>query len=63
MAILREKIGRTVTIIVICIALLIGILGYVGWYNLFREVPTYYQSPEEHFKYGSIGTENAEGVP
>ena len=29
----------------------------------FREVPTYYESAEEHFKYGSIGTEQAQGVP
>ncbi|MGK7877492.1 MAG: c-type cytochrome [Xenococcaceae cyanobacterium] len=63
MAILKEKIGKTIAIIVVVIVLLIGTVGYVGWYNLFREVPTYYQSPEEHFKYGSIGTENAEGVP
>jgi len=63
MEMFREKVGKTITIIVIVIALLIGVVGYVGWYNLFREVPTYYESPEEHFKYGSIGAEKPEGVP
>lgn len=40
-----------------------GIVGGVGWYSLFREVPTYYESAEEHFKYGSTGTEQQQGVP
>lgn len=43
--------------------LLAAIVGGVGWYSLFREVPTYYESAEEHFKYGSIGTEQQQGVP
>lgn len=63
MAILRVTIGRFVAIATLIIFLLAGIIGYVGWYNLFREVPLSYEAPEEHFKYGSIGAENAEGVP
>ena len=63
MTILKDKIGRVITSIVLVVILLVGVVGYVGWYNLFREVPTYYESPEEHFKYGSIGTEEAQGVP
>ncbi|MCC5615550.1 cytochrome c [Nostoc sp. CHAB 5836] len=63
MTILKDKIGRVITSIVLVVILLVGVVGYVGWYNLLREVPTYYESPEEHFKYGSIGTEEAQGVP
>lgn len=63
MTMLKNKLGRTVATIVLVIGLLVGVVGYVGWYSLFREVPTYYESPEEHFKYGSIGTEQAEGLP
>ncbi|HBE17890.1 MAG TPA: hypothetical protein DEG17_12200 [Cyanobacteria bacterium UBA11149] len=60
---IKEKIRKTITIILLIITLLIGGIGYIAWYNLFREVPIYYESPEEHFKYGSIGTEQNEGLP
>lgn len=63
MQMLGNKIGRMIVTVAIAILLLVGGVGYIAWYNLFREVPTYYESPEEHFKYGSIGTENAEGIP
>lgn len=61
--ILKNKLGRTLAIIALVIGLLVGTVAYIGWYSLFREVPTYYESPEDHFKYGSIGTEQAEGLP
>lgn len=63
MKILNAKLGRVIASAVLVILLLGGVVGYVGWYNLFREVPTYYESPEEHFKYGSIGTEQPQGIP
>jgi hypothetical protein len=63
MTILKEKLGRIITPLVVILVLLVGIVGYVGWYNLFREVPTYYESAEDHFKYGSIGAEQEQGVP
>jgi hypothetical protein len=63
MEVIKSKLGRIITTVILIIVLLIGGVGYLAWYNLFREVPTYYASPEEHFKYGSIGTENAEGIP
>lgn len=63
MAILKENLVRIITTIVVILVLLIGSVGYVAWYNLFREVPTYYESAEDHFKYGSIGTEQEQGVP
>lgn len=63
MKILKLKLGRVIASLVLIILLLGGVVGYVGWYNLFREVPTYYESAEEHFKYGSIGTEQPQGIP
>lgn len=59
----KKNLGRTIAAIALIIVLLVGGVGYIAWYNLFREVPTYYESPEEHFKYGSIGTEQAQGIP
>ena len=58
-----KKFGRTIVTLAVILVLLVGVGGYGAWYNLVREVPTYYESAEDHFKYGSIGTENAEGVP
>ena len=43
--------------------LVVGGVGYTAWYNLLRDVPVYYESPAEHFKYGSMGTEQEQGVP
>lgn len=64
MKILNTTLGRVITSAILIVVLLGGIIGYVGWYNLFREVPQQrYESAEEHFKYGSIGAEQAEGVP
>ncbi|MGK7930780.1 MAG: cytochrome c [Microcystaceae cyanobacterium] len=59
----KNNIGRTLVTIGLIVILLFGAIAYVGWYNLFREVPVYYESPEDNFKYGSMGAENAEGVP
>jgi cytochrome c2 len=63
MEVIKSRLGKAIATIILILVLLIGTVAYVAWYNLFREVPTYYESAEEHFKYGSIGTENAEGVP
>lgn len=63
MKLLKENLGRTIAAIAVIILVLVGSVGYVAWYNLFREVPTYYESAEDHFKYGSIGTEQQGGVP
>ncbi len=50
--------------IIVAVVFILGSLAFIGWYNLARKMPlTYYQSPAEHFKYGSIGTENVEGIP
>lgn len=63
MAIFKEKLGRVITTVVVIVLLLVGVVGYVGWYNLFREVPQHFESVEEQFKYGSIGTEQEQGIP
>ena len=59
----QGKFKRVVLSIVAILLVLIGILGFGAWYYLFREVPVIFESDEEHFKYGSIGTENEEGIP
>jgi hypothetical protein len=41
----------------------VGLVALVAWYNLFRQVPQRFDSPEESFKYGSIGNEANEGFP
>jgi hypothetical protein len=40
-----------------------GAVGFTAWYKLLREEPQHFDSPEEQFKYGSIGTEATEGLP
>lgn len=49
--------------IALSLILIIGGGGFFIWSNLFRDVPVYYESQVDHFKYGSIGAENEEGVP
>ncbi|MBE9007921.1 cytochrome c [Fortiea sp. LEGE XX443] len=63
MKIFKEKLGRVLASIALVFVLLVGVGGYTAWYHLFRDVPLTYESPEEHFKYGSIGTEPSQGVP
>lgn len=55
----KKRLGAVLLVLFV----VLGGVAYVAWDNLFREVPVTYESPEEHFKYGSIGTENAEGLP
>jgi mono/diheme cytochrome c family protein len=43
--------------------LLIGVGLAVGYQLLARSVPVTYDDPEEHFKYGSIGSEPVSGLP
>jgi hypothetical protein len=42
-----------------------GVLGLIAlaWYYLLRDVPHRFASEEDHFKYGSIGVESANGLP
>jgi cytochrome c2 len=51
-------------IIAIALTLMIGVFFVTGWATLARRPPlTDYESPAEHFKYGSIGTEAVDGIP
>jgi hypothetical protein len=45
------------------LVLVVAVVGFAGWYKLLRVVPQRFDSMEEAFKYGSIGTEQAQGVP
>jgi mono/diheme cytochrome c family protein len=51
--------------ILIVVVVVLAFLGWLVWYSLFRELPQKLanDSIEEAFKYGSIGGENASGVP
>lgn len=50
--------------IVVTLALVIAAIAITGWATLARRAPlTYYESPEDHFKYGSVGTEAVAGIP
>ena len=63
MGLLLGKLGKGLISFVLVLSLLLGGVAYVAWYNLFREVPLVYASAEDHFKYGSIGAENDQGIP
>jgi mono/diheme cytochrome c family protein len=43
--------------------LLLALLGAAAWYKLLREVPVHFASDADHFKYGSVGVEAANGLP
>ncbi|MGF1480736.1 MAG: cytochrome c [Cyanophyceae cyanobacterium] len=65
MFVIQLKLRKT-TLIALVLAFLLAIAGvaYYGWQGVYRQKPlTVYESPEEHFKYGSIGTESVSGIP
>lgn len=45
------------------LVVVVAVVGFVGWYKLLREVDQHFGSTEEYFKYGSIGAEQAQGIP
>ena len=50
--------------IAVTLALVMAAIAVTGWATLARRAPlTYYESPENHFKYGSVGTEAVAGIP
>jgi mono/diheme cytochrome c family protein len=49
--------------LILIVAVIVVAMGTVGWWHLFRKVPVTFASDEDHFKYGSIGIEETNGVP
>ncbi|HEY0006995.1 MAG TPA: c-type cytochrome [Pyrinomonadaceae bacterium] len=60
---MRKKTKRLILKLVLILVVIGGVLGFLAWYKLFREVPLHYASIDEQFKYGSIGQENQGGIP
>jgi hypothetical protein len=60
---ITSNLSKKIIAIVLAIVLLLGSIGYQGYYNLLREDFTQYESLEDNFKYGSIGTEAVQGIP
>jgi processive rubber oxygenase RoxA-like protein/cbb3-type cytochrome c oxidase subunit III len=62
---LITKTSPTVRLRLVAIGLLLlAVGGGVTYFQFFRTLPpTYFASDEEHFLYGSIGTESTSGVP
>jgi mono/diheme cytochrome c family protein len=60
----RVKKRRAIRIVIV-LAVVLAAVAVVGWRKLFREVPQVLanDSMEERFKYGSIGSENDQGLP
>ena len=55
---------RRQRLVVMAIALLVAAGGLFTYNRFFREqAPPYFESDEDHFLYGSVGTEPGQGVP
>ena len=55
---------KLLIILAIVFSILISAIAFTGWYSLARRTPlTTYDTPEDHFKYASIGTEAVNGIP
>jgi hypothetical protein len=60
-AFVRTPLGRAVLLGVLVLAVVGGVFVYT---RFFREEPApYFASDEEHFLYGSVGTEAEQGIP
>jgi len=49
--------------LILIFAVIAVVLAVVGWWNLYRRVPVSFASDQDHFKYGSIGMEDTNGMP
>lgn len=58
-----KKLGRIIITLSIVLFLSVGVGGYTVWNTMLREVTITHDSPEEQYKYGSIGTEVEQGIP
>jgi hypothetical protein len=61
---MTRPLSRRKRIIILALVLLAGVGGIFAYTRFFREEPPpYFASDEEHFLYGSVGTEAEQGVP
>lgn len=60
---MKTRTKRFIVRLIIIVAILGGLVGIFAWHKLFRDVPLHYANIEDQFKYGSIGQENAGGIP
>jgi mono/diheme cytochrome c family protein len=59
----RRRLVRLIAILVV-LAIIGGAVGLFAYRHFFREEPApYFESAEDHFLFGSIGTEAQQGVP
>jgi len=57
-------ISRRQRFVILALVLVAAMGGWFAYSRFFREEPApYFKSDEEHFLYGSVGTEAAQGVP
>jgi mono/diheme cytochrome c family protein len=57
----KRRRRRTILLVLLAFAIVGGVFAYVQFFR--REPPPYFASDEDHFLFGSIGTEDPEGVP
>ena len=58
------NIKRVLKILFLLGLVLAAVGGYMAWYKFFRVVPQEeFATPEERFKYGSLGAEDSSGIP
>jgi hypothetical protein len=57
--------GKKLVRVLVFLVIVAVLLGVFAWFAFFREEPQQLadDSIEEYFKYGSIGAENAQGIP
>src|SRR5919107_1759944 len=60
---MRSRRIRIILGVAAVVVVVVGALAFVGWYQLFREVPQRITSEQQRFAYGSIGNESGEGLP
>jgi cytochrome c5 len=60
---MRSRRIRIILGVAAVVVVVVGAIAFVGWYQLFREVPQRITSEQQRFAYGSIGNETAEGIP
>ena len=60
---MRQATKKFLRVLLLIIVVLVAVGGATAYYYLFREVPTYYATAEDNFKYGSLGNEQTNGIP